>query len=46
MSVDSVIDYFDPVEHVMPAFFAGPIALMMHVFRFHRMKEAFDDRMV
>lgn len=46
MSADSVIEYFDPFENVMPAFFAGPIALMMHVFRFQRMKEAFDDRIV
>jgi len=33
MSVDSGIQDVDPVEHVLPGFFTGPIALRLHVFR-------------
>ncbi len=39
MPADSVIEYFDPFENVLPGFFASPIALMMHVFRFERVEE-------
>jgi hypothetical protein len=46
MSADSIIEYFDPFENVLPGFFAGPIALMMHVFCFQRMKEAFHHGIV
>ena len=46
MPADSIIEYFDPFENVLPGFFAGPIALMMHVFRFQRMKEAFNHGIV
>ena len=46
MPADSVIEYFDPFENVLPRVFACPIALMLHVFGFQRMKEAFDDRIV
>ena len=41
LSADSGREYFDPFENVLPGFFAGPIALMMHVFRFQRMEDAF-----
>ena len=34
MPANSIIEYFDPFENVLPGFFAGPIALMMHVFCF------------
>jgi len=46
MTTGSIIEHFDPFEHVLPGVFSCPIALMMHVFRFQRMKEAFDDRIV
>ncbi len=46
MPADSVIEYFDPFENVLPGFFSCPIALMMHVFRFQRMEETFHDRIV
>ena len=46
MPADSVIEYFDPFENVLPGLFAGPIALMMHVFRFQRMEEAFHHGIV
>ena len=46
MSVDSGIQDINPVEHVLPGFFTGPIALRLHVFRFPRMKEPFHDRIV
>ncbi len=46
MPADSVIEYFDPFENVLPGFFASPIALMMHVFRFERVGETFHDRIV
>ena len=42
MPAASVIEYFDPFENVLPGFFTCPIALMMHVFRFERMKETFN----
>ena len=37
MSADSGIQDVDPVEHVLPGFFTGPIALRLHVFRFPRL---------
>lgn len=43
---DSGKEYFDPFEHVLPGFFAGPIALMMHVFRVQRMEDAFHHGIV
>jgi hypothetical protein len=46
MPADSVIEYFDPVEHVLSRVFACPIALMMPVFRFQRMEDTFHDRSV
>ena len=46
MLADSGIQDVDPVEHVLPGFFTGPIALRLHVFRFPRMKEPFHDRIV
>ena len=46
MPADSVIEYLDPFKNVLPGFFAGPIPLMMHVFRFQRMEEAFHDGIV
>jgi hypothetical protein len=36
------IEYFDRFENVLPGFIACPTALMMHVFRFKRMQEAFN----
>ena len=46
MAADSIVEYFDPFENVLPGFLAGPIALMMHVFRFQRMEEAFHHGIV
>ena len=46
MPTDSIIEHVDSFEHVLPRVFACPIALMMHVFRFQRMKDTFHDRIV
>ncbi len=46
MSADSGIQDVDPVEHVLPGFFTGPIPLRLYVFRFPRMKEPFHNRIV
>src|SRR4029079_465546 len=46
MPADSVIEYFDPFENILPGFLASPIALMMHVFCFQRMEEAFHHGIV
>jgi hypothetical protein len=46
MPADSVIEYFDPFKNVLPGFFAGPIPLMRHGFRFQRLEDAFHDGMV
>ena len=46
MPADSIIEYFGTFENVLPGFFACPIALMMRVFRFQRMKEAFNHGIV
>jgi len=34
MAAVSIVEYLDPFENVLPGFLTGPIALMMHVFRF------------
>ena len=46
MPADSVIQGFEPFEHVLPGFCTGPIALMIHVFRVQSMKETFHDHIV
>lgn len=46
MPADSGREYLDPFENVLPGFFAGPIALMMHVFRVQHMEEAFHHGIV
>ena len=46
MTTGSIIEHFDPFEHVLPGVFSCPIALMMHVFRFQRMEEAFHHGIV
>src|SRR5713101_154865 len=46
MPADSIREYFDPFEHVLPGFFACLITLLMHVFRLQRMTEAFNHGIV
>ena len=42
MTADSIIEYVDPFKNVLPRVCSCPLALVMHVFRFQRMKETFD----